>query len=168
MFNRDLRVQHPALLVHLFLYYTIELGQSSLRYIPCCQPIISCLWHTFENPFSVLFPRLFNVLLPTYLPQWVYKSPSCINLRIKMWVVTYLEFIIFLKEFKRKNLNFILYNFLVLKLQYLKILKRFCPQKVKKKHPQELLRKTQIHFFPYCLSCPNGPNRRIHVPKGGL
>jgi hypothetical protein len=23
-------------------------------------------------------------------------------------------------------------------------------------------------FFPYCLSCPNGPNRRIHAPKCGL
>ena len=23
-------------------------------------------------------------------------------------------------------------------------------------------------FFPYCLSCPNGPNRRILVPKCGL
>ena len=33
-------------------------------------------------------------------------------------------------------------------LQYLKKNKFFCPQKLKKKHPQKLLRKTQIHFFP--------------------
>ena len=36
-------------------------------------------------------------------------------------------------------------------------------------HPQKLLRKTQIYFFPLtALSCPNGPNRRIHLSKCGL
>ena len=41
-------------------------------------------------------------------------------------------------------------------------------KKNKKKHPQKLLRKTQIHLFILtALSCPNGPNRRIHVPKHG-
>ena len=43
-----------------------------------------------------------------------------------------------------------------------------CPPKVKKttfKICSEFLKST---FFPYCPDCPNGPNRRIHVPKFGL
>ena len=45
----------------------------------------------------------------------------------------------------------------------------FLPTTSWKNHPQKLLRKTQIHFFfLIALSCPNGPNRRIHVPKYGL
>ena len=34
-----------------------------------------------------------------------------------------------------------------------------------KEHPQKLLRKTQIHFFPYCQLSPNGPNRRNSCSK---
>ena len=38
----------------------------------------------------------------------------------------------------------------------------FSPQKVEKKHPRKLFRKTHIHFFfPTALSCQNGPNRRM-------
>jgi hypothetical protein len=41
--------------------------------------------------------------------------------------------------------------------------------KMLKNLPQKLLRKTQLHFFFLTtLSCLNGSNRRIHVPKCGL
>ena len=50
-----------------------------------------------------------------------------------------------------------------------KNLKFFLPTKSWKNHPQKLLRKTQIHFFLLAaLCCPNGQNRRIHVPNCGL
>ena len=34
-----------------------------------------------------------------------------------------------------------------------------------KKHPKKLLRNTQTNFIITNLSCPNRPNRRIHVPN---
>jgi hypothetical protein len=49
-------------------------------------------------------------------------------------------------------------------LQYLEK-KKIVITKSWKNHPQKL-RKTQIHFvFLTAMSCPNGQNRRIHVPK---
>ena len=47
--------------------------------------------------------------------------------------------------------------------------KVFFPHKKLKKPPSKVAQKNSNPlFFPYCLSCPNGPNRRIHVPKCGL
>ena len=49
-----------------------------------------------------------------------------------------------------------------------KILNFFCPPKVEKttlKSCSEFLKST---FFPYYPDSPNGPNRRIPVPKFGL
>ena len=44
----------------------------------------------------------------------------------------------------------------------------FCPQKIEKKPPSKVAQKNSNPlFFPYCLSCPNGPNRSIYVPKCG-
>jgi hypothetical protein len=53
----------------------------------------------------------------------------------------------------------------------------FKKKKKKKKKSLKKLKKPPLKvaqnnsnplFFPYCLSCPNGQNRRIHVPKCGL
>ena len=41
--------------------------------------------------------------------------------------------------------------------------KPFCPPKVKIKHPKKFLGNTQNLIFLTALSCPNGPNKRIHV-----
>ena len=48
--------------------------------------------------------------------QWVYRAPLCITLKIKIWVVAYLKFIIFFPSIKKK-FNFILCNFLARTLQ---------------------------------------------------
>ena len=37
-----------------------------------------------------------------------------------------------------------------------------------KKTPSKVAQNNSNPLFPYCLSCPNGPNRRIHAPKCGL
>ena len=42
---------------------------------------------------------------------------------------------------------------LVWTLQY------FLPTKSRKKHPQKLLKKPQIHFFPHCPELPKRPKR---------
>jgi hypothetical protein len=34
--------------------------------------------------------------------QWLYRAPLCITLKIKIWVVTYLKFIIFFPSIKKK------------------------------------------------------------------
>jgi hypothetical protein len=46
--------------------------------------------------------------------------------------------------------------------------KNFCPQKVEKTTLKSCSEKLKSTFFPYSLSCPNGPIRRIHDPKCGL
>ena len=87
-------------------------------------------------------------LFPQCYRQWVYRAPLCITLRIKIWVVAYLKFIIFFPSIKKKKFDFILCNFLVRTLQcFQKKFKIFLLTKSWKNHPQKLLRKTQIHFF---------------------
>ena len=47
----------------------------------------------------------------------------------------------------------------------LKILRFFCPQKVEKKHPQKLLRITQIHFFSLLPELPKWPKQKNSCSK---
>ena len=45
----------------------------------------------------------------------------------------------------------------------------FCPQKVEKTTLKSCLEKLKSTlFFLSALGCPNGPNKRIHVPRCGL
>ena len=44
----------------------------------------------------------------------------------------------------------------------------FCPHKVEKTILKSCSEKFKSTFFLTALSCPNGQNRRIHVPKCGL
>ena len=88
--------------------------------------------------------RLYRTKPQCYI-QWVYKAPLCITLRIKSWVVAYLKFIfIFLR--KKKKINFILCNFLVRTLQYLKEEFEFVFKKLKKP-PSKVAQKNQHPLF---------------------
>ena len=73
-------------------------------------------------------------------------------------------------NFLKLKTNFILCNFLVQTLQYFKrnLSLFFCPQKVEKNTIIIAQKNSNPLFFPYCLSCPNDPNRRFFVPKCGL
>ena len=52
---------------------------------------------------------------------------------------------------------------------YKKECKSFFAHKKLKKSPSKVAQKNSNPLFsPYCLSCPNGTNRRIHVPNCGL
>ena len=52
---------------------------------------------------------------------------------------------------------------------FLKCFQFLLPSKSCKKPPSKVDQNiSNPLFFPYCLSCPNGPNRRIHVPKCDL
>jgi hypothetical protein len=63
--------------------------------------------------------------------QWVFWAPLCITLKIKIWVVACLKFIIFFPSIKKKY--FILCNFLVRTLQcWKKKKKKFAHKKLKK------------------------------------
>ena len=55
-------------------------------------------------------------------------------------------------------------------LKYFSKIKKkiFCPQKVEKTTLKSCSEKLKSTFFSAALSCPNGPNRRIHVPNCGL
>ena len=46
--------------------------------------------------------------------------------------------------------------------------KIFAHKKLKKPASKIALKNSNPPFFLTALSCPNGPNRRIHVPKCGL
>ena len=64
----------------------------------------------------------------------------------------------FLRSKKNFKTNFLknYKGFLVHTLQSLGV---FLPTKSWKNHPQKLLRKTQIHFFPYCPELPKRPKQ---------
>ena len=44
----------------------------------------------------------------------------------------------------------------------------FAHEKLKKPPSKVAQKNSNPLFFPYCPDCPNGPNRRIQVPKFGL
>ena len=44
----------------------------------------------------------------------------------------------------------------------------FCPRKLEKTTLKSCSEKLKSTFFPHCQHSPNGPNRKIHVPKCGL
>ena len=44
----------------------------------------------------------------------------------------------------------------------------FFAHKKLKKPPSKLAQKNLNPLFSYCPDCPNGPNRKIHVPKCGF
>ena len=44
--------------------------------------------------------------LPQCYRQWLYRVPRCITLKIKIWVVAYLKFIIFFPSIKKKKFLF--------------------------------------------------------------
>jgi hypothetical protein len=46
--------------------------------------------------------------------------------------------------------------------------KKIAHEKLKKPPSKVAQKNSNLLFFPYCQHSPNGPNRRIHVPKCGL
>ena len=116
------------------------------------KPIFSnIVWKLTQNNYcqllglSILFVLRLDVVRYQFYIKLVCKNPLSFTLRIRIWVVAY-KFLI------KKSIFFVLWRItfsnLVRTLKYLKK----CSQKVEKK-------------LSKALSCPNGPNRRIYVPK---
>ena len=86
---------------------------------------------------------------PQCYRQWVYIAPLCITLRIKIWVVAYLKFIIIFPSMKKKKIKYILCNFLVRTLQcfHKNFNFFFCPQKVEKTTHKSCSEKLKSTFF---------------------
>ena len=53
-------------------------------------------------------------------------------------------------------------------IYFLKIQFFFAHKKLKKQPSKVAQKNSDPLFVPYCQLSPNGPNRRIHVPKCGL
>ena len=116
----------------------------------CCNVAIVVLSVYFlqSSKKEQIEKRLILLLYPQCYSQWVNRAPLCIILKIKIWVVAYLKFIIFFPSFKKTFLVYFMQLFSADAAMFLKkTLNIFLPTKSWKNHPQKLLRNTQIHFF---------------------
>ena len=97
-----------------FIRYFFANGVMLLSFFAiCCNVAIVVLSVYFlqSSKKEQIEKRLILLLYPQCYSQWVNRAPLCIILKIKIWVVAYLKFIIFFPSFKKTFLVYFMQLF---------------------------------------------------------
>ena len=130
----------------LFIWKLIYFGLTT--YLVTIEQALKSLNHFSQIYFLQWTTRQISLSWSQFYIQLVYKTPLSFTLRTMIWA--------------ERKINF--YHFLVRMQQNLRINTYFFALKNLKKTPSKVAQKFSF-FLPYC---PNGPNKRIDVPKCGL